>query len=130
MRRENDMAHVIHSHMPVDTVVSELVGHDTPRSIIHQNIKTICVVLDLLSDLLDALPVAHVALEPFRAPGLLGTEVFCDGILGAVDDFLGDGEDVNLGYVMLEEGVSDAVADAFAAPGDDGYLACLVRTFV
>lgn len=123
MRRKNDMSHVVYGHVTVDAVVSELVGHDAPRGIVHQNIKTIRVVLDLLRYLLDALPVTHVALKPFRALGLVGTEVFRDGILGAVNNVLGDGEDVNLGDVVLEEGVRDAVADALAAASDDGYLA-------
>lgn len=47
-------------------------------------------------------------------------EFFSNGLFGAVDDFFGDGEDEEFADVVGEEGVCYAVADTFAAAGDDG----------
>jgi hypothetical protein len=47
-------------------------------------------------------------------------EFFRDGLFGAVDDVFGDGEDEELAYVVGEECVCYAVADALAAACYDG----------
>lgn len=47
-------------------------------------------------------------------------EFFSDGPLGAVDDVFGDGEDEEFADVVRQKSVGDAVADTFAAAGDDG----------
>lgn len=47
-------------------------------------------------------------------------EFLSDELFGAVNNVFGDGEDEELADIVGEEGVCDAVADTFAAAGDDG----------
>lgn len=57
------MTEVIYSHMTIDTILSELVGHDTATCIIDDDIESISLVRDFLGRLRDERPVSHVDLE-------------------------------------------------------------------
>ena len=68
------MAHVIDSHVSVDAVRSELVGHDPASGAVDQDVETVCGVCDLFCDARDGFPVAHVGLEEFDFGGVRGTQ--------------------------------------------------------
>jgi len=140
------MPHVIHSHVSVDSVVCELVRHDTtawsqrsasrsnrassasatlPTGIVDQYVQTIGVLLDLLGHLLNFGPVGNITLYP-ACLGCGGfAQVLFDCFIGAVDDLFGDGKDKDLGYVVLEERVRTAVADAFGSYSPDAGISKL-----
>jgi hypothetical protein len=120
---QKDMAQVVRGHVLINTIRRKLISLNTPPSIVNKNIKTISRVLDSIGSLLDFSPVTQIALDPFRAVSLLLSEFFSDGLLGALDDFLGQGKDEELADIVGEEGVSNAVANTFASSCHDGDFA-------
>lgn len=125
-RRQHNRPVEIHRHVAIHAIIRNLTTHNPPPCVMHEDVQPVRRLLDLLRHRPHGLPVGHVALDPFRAIGLVLSEFLGDGFLGALDDVLGDGEDVQLGDVVREERVGDAVADALAAAGDDGDFAGLV----
>lgn len=117
------MAHMVDSHMAIYTIVGELISHDASPSVVDDNVEPIRCVLDLLSDILDLLPVTQVALQPGDSLGRVVSHFLGHGLSGAVDDVLGDGEDEELGDVATEQSVCHAEAYTLAAPGHDGNFA-------
>jgi len=62
-------------------------------------------------------------LDPFRAISFLLTELFGNGLLGAFDDFFGEGEDEELADVVGEEGMGYAITNTLATACYDGDFA-------
>lgn len=130
MGSQDDMAHVVHSHVPVDAVLSELIGHDTPSGVVDQDIQAISRILDLLSHILHLLPIAQVTVQPLGLVSSSLTHFFGNRRLGAINHFFGGGQDEDVGDVVLQKGVGDAVADTLTAAGDDGDFSREIRDIV
>lgn len=84
---ESDMTDVVQSHMKINAVVGKLVGHNTSRSIVDQNVDAIRRVTDLLRYLGHTLPVRKVALEPFCPVRFILAQLLCYCFLRPVNDF-------------------------------------------
>ena len=129
MAGQNYMAHVVDGHVSIDAIVGQLGCHDAPAAVVDQDIEPVRLALDDLGHLLHAPPVAQVAFKPYCSVRLVLAQLLCEGFLGAFLDFLVRREDEQLGDVVLEERVGDAIADALRAAGDDGYLAREIGAF-
>ena len=123
------MTEVVRRHVLINAIRRKLVSLNTSRSIIDQDIQPISRVLDLISCLLDFSKVTDIALDPFCAVSFLLTKLFGDGLLGAVNDLFGEGEDDELADVVGEEGVGYAITDSFATTCYDGDFAGEVGGF-
>lgn len=127
---QDDVADMVDSHVPVYAVGGQFGRHDASTRIIDEDIEPVSVALDGLGDFLDAEPVTEIALHPDRAVSFVLAQLLCHGIFGALDDLLGDGEDVDLGDVVLQERVRDAEADTLAASRYDGNFPREIRAVV
>jgi hypothetical protein len=110
-------------------IFRELVGHDAAAGVEGEDVEAISLVADLLAGGGGGFPVGEVAGEPGDFFGRLVAEFLAHIVDGAVDGFLRDGDDEEFGEVLSQEGEAGAVADAFAAAGDDGDFAGLVGGF-
>lgn len=115
VRRENDMPHMIQSHVSVHTIVCELVSHDSAGGVVDQDVKSVVLFLDLLGHVLGSRPVGYIALEPFRLIRGLLAQVLGDGFFGSVNSLLGYGQNVDLGNVVFQERVGAAVSNALTS---------------
>jgi len=86
--RQYHVAHVVHGHVPIDAIVGQLGGHDSATAIVDQDVKPVRAVPDCLGHLLSPSPVAEIALHPDDAVRLIFSELFCDSLLGSIDDVL------------------------------------------
>lgn len=114
MRGKDYMPHMVQRHMPIDSVICELVRHDPSRGIIEQDIDSIRRTANLFRDLSHALPIAQVTLDPLGSVGLLLSHLRSDGVDSAFDNIFGDAEDVQFRDIAGEESMCDTVADALA----------------
>ena len=87
-------------------------------------------MLDLVGHLFHPLPVAQVALLPDDAVRLVLPDVLGDLPLCIPGDTGPQREDVQLGNVVVEQRVGDAVSDAPRAAGDDADFAGEVGALV
>ena len=126
VRGQDNVAEMIQSHVSIDAVVSELVRHDAPASIVDEDIQAVRRVLDLVGDFADFLPVTEVAVLPDGLVSRSLAEVLGYGLLGALDHILGHRKDEELADVVLEQRVGDSVSNTFTSPRDYRHLARLV----
>ena len=73
--------------MTVDPVIGQLVCHDTPASVVDQDIDPIRTACDLVRCLLHFLPVCKVAFQPSNLLRCVLAHFFLDGIDRAIDHF-------------------------------------------
>ena len=126
---QKDMSEVVRRHVLINPIRRELISLNTSRSIVNKDIQSVSRILDLISCLLDFSKVTDIALDPFCAVSFLLTKLFGDGLLGAVNDLFGEGEDDELADVVGEEGVGYTIADSFAATRYDSDFAGEVGGF-
>ena len=113
VRIEDDVPHVVDGHVAIDAVLGELVGHDAAAGVVDEDVDAVGSLGDLVGDFFDFGPVAHVALEPGDFLSNLGAHLFRDDFFVVVDDFLREGENVDVLDVLAEHGVDAAPADTF-----------------
>ena len=112
--------------MTVDTVIRELVSHDTSGSVVDQDIDSVRALGDFVGYLFGLLPVRKITLQPGDFLRGFCTHLFFNGLERLVDYLLGHRQNEELFNTMREEGVRGAVADTFRSSGDDCNLSLQV----
>lgn len=99
--------------MTVYAVVRELIGHNSARSVVEEDIDTIRIVCNLLSDSRNGSPVCQIAVNPLRSICFILPKLLCYSLQSSVYDFFRQGQDVELLDVVVEQGVREAIANAW-----------------
>lgn len=71
MRSRNDMSHMVQRHMSVHAIVGKLLGHDTARRIVDEDIDPVDLLGNIAGYLGGLLPVSQIAQDSFSALGFL-----------------------------------------------------------
>ena len=96
---KDDIANVVHCHVPVDAVLSKLVGHDPPGRVQDRDIEAV----GLRGDLFGGRPVAQVSFHEGDFARVLCPELVGDVFQFAVDGFLRHADHEAFGEVVLKE---------------------------
>ena len=116
--------------MTVDTVVCDLICHDTPSSIVDQDINSVSAASDHVCRLFRLLPVREITLQPCDFLSSFRSHLFFNSLQRVVDYLLGHRQNEKLLKAMREKGVSAAIADAFRSTRDDCNLSLQVGSLV
>ena len=108
--------------MAVDTVIRQLVGHDSPCCIVEQDVQSVGRVADLLGHSRDRGPVRQVAVDPLCLVCLVLSQFLSYRLLCSLYDLLGQREDIDLLDVVLEKGVACSIADALRDVDQHGSI--------
>lgn len=116
--------------MRVNPVIGQLICHDTPASVVDQDVDPIGTARDLVRCLLHFLPVCKVAFQPSNLLRRLLSHLFLDGIDRTIDHFFGTGEDEEFLEAVGEKCVAGTVTNPFRSTGDDGNFALEVGRII
>lgn len=93
--------------MQINTIGrSKLPRHDTPGSIVDENIDSVSLFGNFVCDLGSLFPIREIALDPDEAFGGFLAKLFCDGCDGFVGFFFAGGCD--LGMTMFVTRITPA----------------------